>query len=914
MTLFLRGASLRLRVSQYRRSFLIFLLTIFALGQALYANPASAIGGPCSFDSSTVPGTLLVSCAGPITTTSANLPAVDVLQEGIAGETIVYGGDGGNGELSLAIALQSSSVIETSGDAAHGIKAESQGGSGGSLIYSGSGANAAPGSAVTVDSTGGITTHGVASYAIFASSGGGMAGALVYSPGSGANGGAGGAVVASSSAGILTTGAESHGIYAISAGSQGGTLQYSGNGGNGGAGGEVDVQLTAGITTTGAGAHGVSAMSVGGAGGAVIYSGNGANGGAGGAITITSSGNIAAGGSDSHGIFAQSLGGEAGAIVDSGTGGAAGAGGAVSVDIQGGMVQGGSASGIGVLIIAGTTATLTNSGDISALSNDAIEALGADVTVDNSGTVTGDVTLDASNLSVFNNLANGTYNITGFSGDALVNSGVVAPGGVGAVQSSLIKGDFTQNAGGTLKIDADWTGGAMGEGDADYISVSGEVSLAGKVVVNPINFPDSKDTANTGLTRQFTILESRTSVIDNGITVMDTAAVDYALLFPDEYTVDLLATINFLGFELGKGMTSNQTAVGENLNSILSEGGAPEFVEALTALPTQGELNGALDQLSPVGEGGTFSNALSTGNTFAGQLLSCRVAGEEGDAAAYIREGQCVWARANVRRTHNDGGSSDVGFEETSTFISGGGQIDIGGPWRLGAGVGFEQTDLQTDSNASSEGDRVHVGAVLKYNPGPWLLAASITGGYGWADNERNILIGGFAATATSETDTSFIGGRLTAAYVASFGHWYLKPEIDVAATHLSRDGYSESGPGGVALDVQGNSDTVISVSPTLELGAQVALAGGGVARPFIKGGATWLDTDEFTTTANFAGAPAGVAPFAVATEVDDVVADVGAGVDLFSPSGMVLRLQYDGRFGEETREHGGTAKFSVPF
>ena len=319
-------------------------------------------------------------------------------------------------------------------------------------------------------------------------------------------------------------------------------------------------------------------------------------------------------------------------------------------------------------------------------------------------------------------------------------------------------------------------------------------------------------------------------------------------------------------------------------------------------------------QYKPSGDGGSFSSALSTGATFGGQLLSCRTAGEQGDANAYIHEGQCIWARANARHLDNDGGDNKVGFEETATFFSGGGQFDLGGDWRLGAGLGFENTNLQTSSNANADGERLHLGAVLKYNPGPWLLAASVTGGHGWSDNERNVSFGGFNATAKSDTDTSFFGGRFTAAYLASFGNWYLKPRVDVAATYLSRDGYTESGSGGIALSVKGSDDTVVSVSPMLELGAQFAIAGGGIARPFVKGGVTWLDTDTFTTTAGFADAGAGIAPFAITTEIDDVVADVGAGVDFISTSGTVLRLQYDGQFGDLSTQHGGTAKVSVPF
>ena len=101
-----------------------------------------------------------------------------------------------------------------------------------------------------------------------------------------------------------------------------------------------------------------------------------------------------------------------------------------------------------------------------------------------------------------------------------------------------------------------------------------------------------------------------------------------------------------------------------------------------------------------------------------------------------------------------------------------------------------------------------------------------------------------------------------------------------------------------------------MSREPSVRSGA----VGGGVTRAFVKGGATWRDTDTFITTATFAGAPVGALPFSVNTRIDKLVADIGAGVDLIGSSGMALRLQYDGQRGESTTIHSGSAKISVPF
>jgi uncharacterized protein with beta-barrel porin domain len=504
---------------------------------------------------------------------------------------------------------------------------------------------------------------------------------------------------------------------------------------------------------------------------------------------------------------------------------------------------------------------------------------------------------------------------TDLVGGTFTNAGTLAPGGSNTIVTSVLKGGLVQTANGTIAIDADWA-----TSTADKVEVQGAATLAGHVLVNPLNFPSSTDPANTGLKQTFTILSATGGITNTGIAVTDTAAVDYKLLFPDANTMTLDATINFVpepapgqdGFGTN-GLTTNQTAVGRTLNTIVSGGGTLGFVPALLAVPTVQGLAQAFDQLSPNGDGGAVSSALTTGNTFAGQLRSCRTAGETGDGNAIIHEGQCLWVRAQARRLDFSGGSGGVGYEETGTFYSAGAQVDLGGDWRLGGGLGLERTTLQSDSNARTDTDRVHVGAVLKYNPGPWLFAGSFTGGHGWLDNQRAVAFAGFADTATSHTGSNFVSGRLTAAYLESFGALYLKPQVDVAVTYLERGAYTEQAAGGIALSVAGSDDVVVSVSPALELGADLRLASGGVARPFVRAGITWLDTGSFATTAAFAD-DVGATPFTIVSKVDTTVADLSAGVDLISSSGMALRLQYDGRFGEETELHAGTAKLSVPF
>jgi uncharacterized protein with beta-barrel porin domain len=196
----------------------------------------------------------------------------------------------------------------------------------------------------------------------------------------------------------------------------------------------------------------------------------------------------------------------------------------------------------------------------------------------------------------------------------------------------------------------------------------------------------------------------------------------------------------------------------------------------------------------------------------------------------------------------------------------------------------------------------------------PLLLAAAVSGGWGWYDTTRPIAFPGFSSRATSDRDISYIDGRLRAAYLFTNGQWYAKPLVDLDATRISLDHVVERASGGVGLNVRGSDETVLSASPALELGVQFGSQGGTLVRPYVRGGATFFDDPDFALLASFEGSPSGVGPFRIATSTDDVVANISAGVDVIGAAGSSLRLYYDGRFGDTIEENAPGAKATVPF
>jgi len=333
---------------------------------------------------------------------------------GAAGGLFSFGGTGDAGGNGGPVTVTNNSQIQTAGDFANGIFAQSVGGGGGEggntgsvgildVSMGGQGGSGGYGGMVQVANSQAIDTAGFYSAGIFAQSAGGGGGAGGYAVsvaggvtcdwaialgGSGGQGGDGGSAGVTNSGAITTQGDLSHGISATSIGGgggcggfsiaasatflNGGSLSMGGSGGGGGDGGQVTLKNSGAITTSGFSSSGLLALSLGGGGGAGGYSisgsfgsffthscnfgGSGGDGGSGGEVVVANTGAIVTTGDSSYGIMAASVGGGGGA----GGFNIAGSGGglALNVSLGGSGGSGGDGGPVGVV----NTGDITTSG------------------------------------------------------------------------------------------------------------------------------------------------------------------------------------------------------------------------------------------------------------------------------------------------------------------------------------------------------------------------------------------------------------------------------------------------------------------------------------------------------------------------------------------------------------------------
>jgi uncharacterized protein with beta-barrel porin domain len=651
-------------------------------------------------------------------------------------------------------------------------------------------------------------------------------------------------------------------------------LTITNGGATTGASGAIRAQTTDGniiVNNTGvltsSGGHGISAIA------------NAANNN----VTISSSANISASGANS-GIRAQTT-----------------ATGDIGITISGGTVIGGS-TGAGISFVGGDANTLGNAGTIGATNNMAILGTTGNETITNNATgiIIGDIDLGAG-VNAITNVAGGQIRsgtIVDLGGGTLTNQGSLRPAGVGTIGATNIVGTLTQTAAGSLDIDLN-----TATGTNDSIGVSIDANLDGVVTPNLID--------RSLTVKQFTILSAANALNDNTLTVADTTAYNYTLAFNGN---DLVLSVQLLAISplIASPITPNQSATVAYLDRILDNGPSAAmilFLDTIGGLPTEAQLVAALDRLGPATYAGAAGGAVQSSQVFVNSLMSCPTATEPGNL---YREGQCYWAQLKGRTTHYDTTDDNVGGREDATGVTGGLQGYIAPNWTLGGAMAYEHASTDTNNLASSEGDSLTGGLVAKGLYGNTTLAGSIFAGVGWFDTDRFVTP---AVHASGEHDIGFAGAGLRLSHVMDQGSWYAKPIVDVGATYVSYGDIQETGAGVANLLVDGENEWVVNVGAALELGSRVMIQPGLMARPYVRFGVIAMSESEFSLTSRFAGAPAAAGTFTVTTGYDDVLADIGAGLDVFAnAAGLSVNLNYDGKLGDNTSSHAAGVKLRMEF
>jgi len=572
------------------------------------------------------------------------------------------------------------------------------------------------------------------------------------------------------------------------------------------------------------------------------------------------------------------------------------------------IIQGGTVSGFddGIDFDGGANNSLINAGILHGMDN-AIEGDIGDETVQNNGIVIGNVDLGGGTNAFLNN-STGTFRsgaLINLGGGALTNAGNLTPGGINSVQTTTLTGDLVQTATGQFVVDID-EGGA----GADIVTITGTANLAGMIAPNIINIIDPTQ-------GKIKIADATGGVTLAGVSAIDTGTIDFDLLVEgNDLFLIWKSVINPVLSQVSRPLTPNQLSTAKGIEAILASGATPpelvDFLVKIVNLNSEAEILAALDQLHSESYLATLRTTLFSNLTFANSLFSC--AQHETGANSHLKEGECYWARVSGRSFDQDHTNKNIGVDEQSMQFSGGLQFALQNNWFAGFAASYEDTQTDIDTRAKTDGYRAQFGGVLKSQFDSTTIALGLTGGFGSFDTKRYINFGGLNLVAKGDQDIRFGSGHLRVAHSFDMGAWYVKPMFSATATYLELDGLRESGAGVANLTLKDADDWYLSFSPAIEFGAEFTHASGATIRPYLRAGITYFENNDLAISTSFSEAPSSINAFRINTEFDDLFADLEVGVNIISQSGLSLKLNYEGHYGEDTTDHTGGIKLSVKF
>jgi outer membrane autotransporter protein len=300
------------------------------------------------------------------------------------------------------------------------------------------------------------------------------------------------------------------------------------------------------------------------------------------------------------------------------------------------------------------------------------------------------------------------------------------------------------------------------------------------------------------------------------------------------------------------------------------------------------------------------------GLNFENALMSCKV---QDGVNKFDAEGQCAWSSMGGRRIERQDTASNVGFDQTTTGLSGGVQVRLSDNVFGGLAGSWENLSTEANDSSSSTGQRLQGGAVLK---GVWdntTLALAFTAGMSSQDTSRTVALPlGPVYRLEGTQNIGFASAHARLAQSFGSDDWYVKPMVDLGITQISVADFSETG-GPMALDVQGHDDLYVTVAPSIEIGGQADFGEDAVVRAYARLGLLGVPVgSDPTITAGFADAPDGVEPFTITGDIDEWLYDVTLGVDVIASNGTVVRMSGDAKVGDTIQAYGGSIKVSAPF
>lgn len=351
-------------------------------------------------------------------------------------------------------------------------------------------------------------------------------------------------------------------------------------------------------------------------------------------------------------------------------------------------------------------------------------------------------------------------------------------------------------------------------GAASTLNASGNIAFADGATIAPTLTNVINSTSST-----FTVLDAG-GTLSIGGSSSSLSAIESPFMYDTTFAIDP-ADPNALIITLDLRSTSDL-----GLDNVQSSSFASAFqamqnnasmADAFVNITDGAEFHGAISQLLP-----EFAAA-------ARQFVMANVDGAVGAVGTHLdnaRKSQAkpggVWIQEFAYFADRDLAGLSEQYRGHGFGMTGGIDTAIGPFHTAGINVGFATTEIEDVVGVDEPLDVVtlQLGTYAGLSSGNFGVEAYAGAGYNDFEATRNVQVGSFSESAQGDWKGTHYNASLRAGYDLDISDkFWMRPAVSVDYLQLNEDAYTESGPTGIALEVDERSSEVGGVTAMLNVG-----------------------------------------------------------------------------------------------